>query len=158
MLLSLNRGLVKFIILSLIFSFNVQAVVLSVIGPCDKKPIISEVVTGTFSHVGELTIHFLTKNKIPFVGTEQGIHRIYNTPVGDAALEVLSDTEMRAYGWCYYVDKLESAVYADEFPLDDTVKKVEWIYGFAHYKNGEWLSTCRPAFTVKPSFLCGQKD
>ncbi len=143
-------------LLGLIVSQTASAVMISVVGPCDKKPIISQNYAIKFENVGDLTIHFLTKNKIPFEGNERGINSIYKTPVGDAALEVLSDTEMRAYGWCYFVDNNESAVFADEYPLDDSIKKIDWIYGFAHYKNGEWITTCTPAFTIRPAHLCSQ--
>ena len=143
----------KFIFVFL-FSFSAMAYEISFVGPCDQKPIIASEMGTKFATVGDLTVHFLRKNKIPFKGSERGINTVFNTPVGDAAIEVISNTEMRAYGWCYFVDDLGPDVFADEYPLDGSIKKIEWIFGFAHYKNGEWLTSCTPAFTIKPNFLC----
>lgn len=144
----------KMLLVGLFLLSTAQAVTISIVGPCDKKPIISQDFGNKYETVGDLSLHFLTKNNIPFTGNEHSINSIYNTPTGDEALEVLSDSEMRAYGWCYSVDNKVSYVFADEFPLTDKIKKVEWIFVFAHYKEGKWLSMCTPAYTVKPAFLC----
>lgn len=144
----------KIFLLALLVSFSASAVEISFVGPCDKKPIIKETLANKFETVGDLTVHFLNKNRIPYQGNERGINTVFNTPMGDGALEVISDTEMRAFGWCYFVDNLGPDVFADEYPMDDKIKKIEWIFGFAHYKNGEWISNCTPAFTIKPAFLC----
>jgi hypothetical protein len=138
----------------LLFSLPAFAYEISFTGPCDQKPIIAAEMGSKFATVGDLTVHFLRKNKIPFKGSERGINTVFNTPVGDAAIEVISNTEMRAYGWCFFVDDFGPDVFADEYPLNASIQKIEWIFGFAHYKNGEWLTSCTPAFTVKPYFLC----
>lgn len=147
----------KWFILALLVSVNARALEISFVGPCDKKPIIKEVVSNKFQTVGDLTIHFLNKNRIAYQGSERGINTVFNTPMGDNALEVISDSEMRAYGWCYFVDNLGPDEFADEYPLNDKIKKVEWVFGFAHYKNGEWISNCTPAFTIKPAFICKRR-
>lgn len=144
-------------ILALLISFSAFAYELSFVGPCNQKPIIAAEMGTSHTTVGELTVRFLKKKKIPFVGNTRGINTVFNTPTGDAAIEVISNTEMRAYGWCYFVDDMGPDVFPDEYPLDASIKKVEWIFGFAHYQNGEWVSSCTPAFTVKPDFLCKNK-
>lgn len=143
-----------FILCCFAISLPAMALEISFIGPCDKKPLIKENLTGNYAHVGALTIDFLNKKKIPYLGNERGLKSVFNTPVGDALMEVVSDNEMRAYGWCYFVNDLGPDVFADEYPLDAGIKKIEWLFGFAHYKNGQWISSCTPAFTVRPKFLC----
>jgi hypothetical protein len=51
-----------------------------------------------FQNVGELTVATLTKFGIPFTGSVEGIASAFETPPGKEALEILSETEMRAYG------------------------------------------------------------
>jgi hypothetical protein len=143
-------------ILFFLLSFSALAYEISFVGPCSQKPIIAAEVGTKYETVGDLTVSFLRKNKIPFQGNERGLNTVFNTPVGNAAIEVISNSEMRAYGWCYFVDDMGPDVFANEYPLDASIKKIEWIFGFAHYKNGEWISSCTPAFTVKPDFLCRQ--
>jgi hypothetical protein len=144
-------------LLLLLVSFSVQAIEFKVIGPCTDKPLLQSRVSGTFSNVGELTIKTLKNLHIPHSGTEAGIVSIYKTPVGDAALEVLSDYEMRAYGWCYSVDGVSPEIYPDEVPVTSETKSITWHYGFAHYYKGEWISQCTPANSVKPDFICQEK-
>lgn len=141
-------------VLALLVSFSALAYEISFVGPCSNTPIIEDKIGAKFATVGDLTVHFLNKNNIPFKGSERGILSVFNSPYGDDAVEVISDTELRAYGWCYFVNDMGPDVFADEYPLDASVKKIEWLFGFAHYKDGVWLTSCTPAFTVKPDFLC----
>jgi hypothetical protein len=145
----------KILITSLLFAINSHAVEISFTGPCALKPIINDDIGAKHETVGDLTVHFLNKKNIPFDGTERGINRVFNTPIGDQALEVISDTEMRAYGWCYFVNGVEAQVFADEYKIDSTVKKIEWIFSYSHYKDGEWLTMCSLTYLLKPKFLCG---
>jgi len=141
-------------ILILLLSFSALAYQVSFVGPCDSQPIVEVEVKTKLATVGDLTVHFLDTKRIPFIGNAGALQSVFDTPMGDEAIEVRSDNEMRAYGWCYFVNDLEPDVFANEYPLDESVQKIEWIFGFAHYKNGEWISSCTPAFTVKPDFLC----
>ena len=143
----------KYLILLLV-SFNALAVDINFIGPCDKKPLLTGSLGNKYETVGDITIQFLNKNNVRYEGNTRGINTAFNTPVGDAALEVISDTEMRAYGWCYFVDGMGPDVFADEYPMDAKIKRIDWIFGFAHYKNGTWIYNCTPAFKIKPKFIC----
>ena len=145
----------KILITALLFTLNAHAVEISFTGPCASETIIADEVGTKYLSVGDMTVHYLNKNHIPFDGTERGINRVFNTPIGDEALEVISDTEMRAYGWCYFVNGVEAQVFADEYQIDSTVKKVEWIYSYSHYKDGKWLTMCSLTYLLKPKFLCG---
>lgn len=94
--------------------------------------------------VGELTVRVLTENHIEFKGSELGIFSIFGTPVGDPALEIISDTEMKAYGWCFWLDGVlsETRVFEQGFHSPDQV--LEWRWSYAHYKNGDWIGQCIP--------------
>lgn len=126
-----------------------------VIGPCSEEPILSTSVTKTKAiNIGALTIDQLDKNNFEYIGTENKIDSIDGTPVGQAALEIISRSEMRAYGWCFYVNGQEPEVYPNEVKMSKSVKSVQWIFGYAHYVAGEWVSMCEPSWKVKPKFLC----
>jgi hypothetical protein len=78
---------------------------------------------------------------------------ILNTPTGDDSLEVISNSEMRAYGWCYEVNGAQPAVMPDKAILKGG-EHVRWFYAFSHYVAGKWVSVCEPAYTVQPAALC----
>ncbi len=126
-------------------------------GPCETSPLLTQTINPMAAkNVGVVTISTLEKNKIPYKGNESALSTAFETPVGMDALEVISDTEMRAYGWCYEVDGKIAEVFADKYKLNDSIKKITWFYGFAHYKNGEWISQCELTSKLKPEFLCGK--
>lgn len=125
------------------------------IGPCDVKPLLmSSVRPSETSNVGSVTIDILEKFEIPFQGTSAGLNSAFGTPIGMDALEVISDQEMRSYGWCYSVDGNSPEVMPDQFKVNASMKKITWFYAFARYSKGEWVSQCEPAFKIKPEFLC----
>jgi hypothetical protein len=103
----------------------------------------------TLSHKGDnlgaLSIKALDLLKIPYLGNERGIHTIFNTPVGDEAIEIISNQEMKAYGWCFTVNDVLEEVYPDEIDIYEDKVNVHWFYGYAHYLAGEWIGQCIPA-------------
>lgn len=123
-----------------------------VIGPCSEKPVYNFSVGDKFETVADLTFHVLDKNKIPYSGTHKGISSLLNAPQGDEALEVLSDTQMRAYGWCYFVNGKVVMNYADETYLNPG-DKVQWIYSYAWFDR-DWKSMCNPSYKLKSKFIC----
>lgn len=125
----------------------------AVTGPCDQKPILNIDVQTQSKTVGEFTVNTLITNKFEFIGDDQKIESIAGTPVGSEALEIISRSEMRAYGWCFYVDGKEPEVYPHEMSMKG-VGSVHWLFAYAHYKDGEWLSMCNPSWALKPDFLC----
>ena len=144
----------KIFILLFIASMNLKAVEITFIGPCDEDFIMKKNVSEAYRNVGELTIGTLKKFNIPFIGTPEGISSIFETPIGDRALEVVSDIEMRAYGWCYSVDGFSPELYPHQVPVYSHTKSIVWHYGFARYYKGQWVTQCTPAHTIKPKFLC----
>lgn len=126
-----------------------------VIGPCSEKPVYQFEVGDKFETVADLTFHVLDKNNIKYKGTEKGIISLLNTPEGLDALEVLSDTQMRSYGWCYFVNGKMSLDYADETYLRPG-DKVQWIYSYAWFDR-DWKSMCNFAYKVKSDMFCKKK-
>jgi len=125
------------------------------VGPCSSEPLLSATASrDQASTVGELTIQTLDRFTIPYLGTAGGLNSAFGTPIGLDALEVLSDSEMRSYGWCYSVDGVAPEVYPHEIALSE-VSKIRWFYAFAHYVRGQWVSQCEPAYELVPEFLCG---
>jgi hypothetical protein len=139
---------------AVLFCSSIWAQTIEFIGPCSERPLFSQEYGNKFETVGDLTVHALDKNRIPYLGDEQGINSVFDTPVGMDALEVLSDTEMRSYGWCYFVDGKMSSDYANKYYLKPTDKKVQWIFGYARFVKDQWVSMCEKAYKIKPKFLC----
>tara|TARA_Y100000817_G_C16743170_1_gene493417 strand:- start:129 stop:581 length:453 start_codon:yes stop_codon:yes gene_type:complete len=126
-----------------------------VIGPCSEEPQFLEFFDlPEESNVGRVTVDLFERHSVPFVGTERGIARVFDSPTGDEALEVLNDSEMLAYGWCYSVNGIEPGVYADEYPVSSE-DQITWWYGYAHYKEGEWIEQCAPSYERRSAYICG---
>lgn len=126
-----------------------------VIGPCNEKPVYKFSIGDKFETVADLTFYLLNKNNIPYKGTDKGITELLKAPVGDDALEVLSDTQMRAYGWCFFVNGKVMMEYADEVYLNPG-DKVQWIYSYAIFDR-EWKTMCNPSYKLKSEYLCKKK-
>ena len=58
-------------------------------------------------------------------------------------LEILSEREMKAYGWCYSINGEVPEAFPDEVALGPQ-DKVVWFFAYAHYLAGEWISQCVP--------------
>jgi hypothetical protein len=124
------------------------------LGPCSSRPLLkTSVQEATSTSVGEMTITTLEQFKVPYAGTHKGLHSAFGTPTGMEALEILSPTSMRSYGWCYEIDGMVPEMYPDEVALAG-IKKVTWFYAYALYKEGQWVSQCEPAHKIRPEFLC----
>ncbi len=144
----------KIFFITALISLSSFALEIKFIGPCEERFIMRAEVKENYSNVGELTIATLTKFGIPFKGSPEGLSSAFNTPTGDDSLEILSDDEMRAYGWCFSVDGVSPEVYPHQIPVTSETKSIVWHYGFAHYYKGEWITQCTPAYTIKPAFIC----
>lgn len=145
----------KKIILAFFMLSSAQGLEVSFIGPCSETPLhISDEILDLEKSVGHYTIEVLEKNHIEYLGSERGLNSAFGTPIGDGALEILSDREMRAYGWCYQVGGFEPGVFPNEYFVGSNSDHIVWFFGFAHYKDGVWISQCEPAHKLKPTFLC----
>ena len=108
------------------------------------------------SSVGSVTVEALTNLGVPFQGSEQGIRSIRNTVTGDDAMEVISDREMRAYGWCYRLNGVEPDLFPDQVFVQSDADVIYWFFGFAHYKDGKWVTYCTPTQTIRPTYICSR--
>lgn len=138
-----------------LLSLNSFAGTITFQDPCSKIPLFEHQVDSMAGlTVGHLTVETLEEFSIPYVGAERGMNSIFDTPVGMDALDIISKSEMFAYGWCYSVNGFEPNVYPDETFLE-AGDRVLWWYGYAHYKGGEWISQCVPSHLRQLSSLCG---
>jgi len=106
-------------------------------------------------NAGELTLYMFNQYQVPFTGNVDSILSIYNTKTGDDSYEVISNSEMKVFGWCYEIDGVQPDVFMSKVIIEPTVhKKMNWFYGYAHYKEGEWLTYCTPVYEEKNEFIC----
>lgn len=77
-----------------------------------------------------------------YAGSDAGVVSINGL---GGALEVLSDAEMNAYGWCYRVDGRSSDLLASEYVLTGKEARIDWYYAYAHLDKDTWTSMCEPA-------------
>ena len=124
------------------------------IGPCSVRPLLQASLPVSSSNVGQASVATLENFEIAFQGNESGLNSAFGTPTGMAALEILSDNEMRSYGWCYSIDGAVPEVFPNAIPLTHVQREVRWFFAYAHYLNGEWVSQCEPAYQLRPAFLC----
>lgn len=121
--------------------------------PCDPTPLLeTKLRTQESRTVGQVTIDTLESFEAPYVGSEQGLNSAFGTPTGLDAMEVISDTEMKSYGWCYEVDGKLSEVMPGDYKITPKTQSIRWFVGYAHFKNGNWISQCTPAY--KSKFIC----
>lgn len=91
------------------------------------------------STVGLFTVHVFDAFEVPYEGGDAGIASIYG--VGQD-IDVISDTEMKAYGWCFAIDGVVAETMPDKTVLAKPTSHIVWFYGYAHYKNGQWVAQC----------------
>jgi hypothetical protein len=89
--------------------------------------------------LGQLTVDILDQGQIPYTGNNSGILKIFDL---EQDVEVVSDTEMKAYGWCFSVDGFTPETMADQTEITDANSKIIWYWAYAHYENGHWTGQC----------------
>ena len=91
------------------------------------------------STVGEVTIAIFDQHSVPYAGTESDIAEIYNLK---QEIKVVSDTEMKAYGWCFSINGAVVETMPDETEVITADSMIQWFYAYAHYKDGQWIGQC----------------
>ncbi len=128
------------IFLAVLFSFSsVQAVTLKVIGKNGEVLFSGENESALPKTVGQVSVDFFNQNQIPFVGDIDGIVSIYGL---GSDLDVISDTDMKAYGWCYSVNGVVPEDFVHKVNIIDQKTELIWFYAYAYYKAGEWVAQC----------------
>jgi hypothetical protein len=142
--------------LSFIINIDASAITYEVIGPCSEKPVydgklnLEELKT----NLGIFSMTLFDQQKIPYQGSESGFNSIINTPTGLDAMEVISDTKMRAYGWCFSVNGISPDVMPDEFFFKNNNDKLVWFFAYSTYDKGEWTDYCIPSYKIKAEQFC----
>lgn len=143
----------KLALLTLISTFSFAAT-FEFVGPCQRAPLFeTQIQTKVGATVGSATIALLNQFEISHQGTQRGMNSIFDTPTGLDAMEILSDTQMNAHGWCYSINGLSPEVYPDEVVLTND-DHVMWWFGYAHYDSGTWITQCEPTWKRAPTQFC----
>lgn len=141
--------------LTAFFSSNLSAITFDVIGPCSKNPIHKgSFKTDLKESVGKITMDIFDFNQITYVGSELGMSSIMNSPTGDAAIEILSDTKMRAYGWCFSINGVIPDVLSSESFFVYQNDYLSWFYAYSTYDQGVWTDYCVPSYRISSPQFC----
>ena len=134
---------------------HAHAITFEIVGPCDGTPFLQGTFKSDISEsVGKTTLDLLDFYGISYVGTENGIHSIQNSPIGDDAIEVLSETRLRAYGWCFSINGVIPDKLASMVNFQSASDHLRWFYAYSTYDNGVWVDYCKPSFKIKSQKIC----
>lgn len=123
------------LLVSSVYSLNLE-----IHGPNGEVYFSQEVEASLPKSVGAISVKVFNEYAIPFVGAERGVNELYG--FGNE-LEIISKSEMKAYGWCYSVDGLISEEMADSTFVTNQDSSILWFYAYAHYDKGVWTSQCQ---------------
>ncbi len=150
------------IILTILILLNTNIAIAKfyIANPCKKKLALKSNITSSMINksVGEITIHFLDKNKVKYLGNENGIHSINGTKYGSDAIQVISDTEMNAYGWCFSINGKVPDKLAGQIKIKSTKDRILWFYAFSNYKDGKWTNYCVPSYKAQKNLGCSKNQ
>lgn len=116
-----------------------QAITLKVLGKDRQLLGETQIKTQVPTDVGDASILAFEYRHIPYQGSAQGISQIFG--IG-SELEVISDTEMKAYGWCFSVDGVTPELMPDKVLIENSNSVIEWYYAYAHFQHGTWVGQC----------------
>jgi hypothetical protein len=146
---------VSIFFVAILLSQQAAAVTFKIQSLCsDKFLLTSEINAAPDDSVGSITIRALDKSTLPYTGSSEGISSIDNSPTGDGALEVISSTQMRAYGWCYSLNGVEPDAMPNQVLISNNTDVIHWYFGYAEYKDGQWITYCTPTHVARPDFIC----
>lgn len=143
-------------LLALIFSNPAFAVSWKVYGACSEVPIHrgESKVPDIDQSVGEISEQIFKDHKIPYVGNASGFSSIANSPTDLENIEVISDREMRVYGWCYTVNGVIPEKMPDQIFLKTKNDSINWFYAYSTNLENQWTDYCTPAYWEKPKQFC----
>ncbi len=122
-----------------LFSLSAQAITVEVVGEKGEQLFKQNIGLMLPSTVGESTIAIFDQHSVPYVGSDSGIVEIYNLKQD---IKVVSDTEMKAYGWCFSINGAVVETMPDETEVLAADAIIQWFYAYAHYKDGQWIGQC----------------
>ena len=127
--------------LVVLFSFTSNALTFKVIGKDNEVLFQTETETTVPQTVGQISVELFNQNKIPFVGDIDGIVSVYEM---GSYLDLISDTDMKAYGWCYSVNGVVPEDFVHKVNISAQETELIWFYAYAYYKAGDWIAQCVP--------------
>jgi hypothetical protein len=140
-----------------LFSLNSHAITWKVFGPCDSiNPVVQgEAIADLTQSVGANSVMIFDQHKVPYVGVAEGFNSIINTPIGLDSIEVVSDNELRAYGWCFLVNGRMPEAMPSQVHFKSQADVLIWFYAYSTNKNNEWMDDyCSPAYWIKAKQFC----
>lgn len=147
-------------ILSVILSFFVlseaQAITWKVYGACSETPVYEGTYEADLNQsLGEISKQIFDTKKIPYVGVPEGFNSILNTPVDLDSIEVISDKEMRVYGWCFAVNKKTPDAMPHKVHFSSQKDELIWFYAYTTNYANQWKDDyCSPAYWIKAKQFC----
>lgn len=148
-----------FTIMTGVIAPSINAAGLEVQGPCQNDLWIATMTPSKIgASVGAVTVDHFERIGIPFLGDDRGIAQIKDSPLGDDALIVVNETEMKSFGWCFDVDGETPGSYPHEVFIKSGTEHIRWYYAYAHYKDGEWIGACVPSAEESPAPFCKEED
>ena len=150
---AISKPMKTLILTFLLVLTSAQAAQLTINLPCSDEILRFSAETRADQSVGDLSVKIFKAHQIPFQGTAMGMNSILETPTGSEALDIVSDSEMFAYGWCYSINGYEPELFPNEIQVSDN-DHIVWWFGYAHYKEGQWISQCEPSSTRRLSTYC----
>lgn len=91
--------------------------------------------------VGQASLNFLEKNQISYTGDDSGLAMINGL---SSDMEIISDSELKAYGWCYRLNDIVPDAFANQILVTKQSDEIIWFYAYAHYVDGLWVKQCVP--------------
>ena len=105
--------------------------------------------------VSEITHYSFHIFDIPYEGTPDSIQSLIGTPTGSSLVEYLDVDHYFVYGWCYEVDGKQPDVLMSEYFVDPHLNlEIRWLFGYAEFLKGKWLSYCTPLNKNPREHIC----
>ncbi|WP_413558777.1 DUF4430 domain-containing protein [Bdellovibrio sp. HCB209] len=142
-------------LLFILAPLSANAITWKVIGACSETPLYQGTATADLKQsVGHNTIQIFDTNNVHYYGVAEGISSINDTPVGLDAVEVVSDTLMRAYGWCFTVNGEIPLAMPHKVSFKSQNDELVWFYGYSTNDKNQWIDMCVPGTNIKPDQFC----
>lgn len=120
-------------------SLGAHAVTVEVIGK-NGTPLLNHSRISTLpSHVGQISVEVFDEKSVTYQGGIFGISAMFGL---GQDIEVISDSEMKAHGWCFALDGAVPETMPDQTPVARQDSTIVWYYAYAHYKDGAWIGQC----------------
>lgn len=146
----------KLYLLIALYSFSANALEFKIQNICsDSLYLDTDISVLLPAKVSEITLYTLNNFNIPFEGNSDAINSLLGTPTGNDQVEYVSEDHLYVYGWCYEVDGNQPDLYMSQFIFEpDTNKEIKWVFGYAEFRSGNWISYCSPVYKNPRDFIC----